>query len=99
MKALVFVYGDVHGVGFRSYAARLAMELGLKGLVKNEFNSSVKLFLDGDGKAIEKFVNLVKQRKKQGFFGMHVEKVEVFCEGEKSFQPAWKQYSCFEIDF
>ncbi len=99
MKVLAFVYGDVHGVNFRSYSRWLAGQLGLNGLVRNEVDGSVKLFLDGEEKKISEFIETVKKRKRTGFFGMHVEKVEVFHEGEKGFQPSWKQYSGFEIDF
>lgn len=99
MKALVLVYGDVHGVGFRSYCQRLAQELGLKGLCRNEPNSCVRGFLDGEKTAIEKFVDTVKKIRSSGFFGPHVDKVLMFKEGENGFQPAWHAYSGFEIDY
>ncbi len=98
MKALVLVYGDVHGVGFRSYAKRLAQQLNLAGLVRNE-PQGVKVFLDGDKTAIEKFIVTVQNIKSSGFFGPHVEKVEVHNEGEKRFQPAWRSYEGFEVDY
>ncbi len=99
MKALVVVYGDVQGVGFRSYAARLARELNLAGLAKNEHGGAVRVFLDGGDKNIEKFIETVKTRRRDGFFGMHVEEVKMFKEGENGFEPAWRKYVGFEIDF
>ncbi|MFH1246857.1 MAG: acylphosphatase [Candidatus Micrarchaeota archaeon] len=99
MKAFVKVYGDVHGVGFRSYTARLAKELTLNGLVKNEVDGSVVVFLDGKKEKIEKFVEIVKSVKCTGFFGPQVDKISVFFEGEKSFKPAWKIYNGFEVDY
>mgnify|MGYP001572891517 CR=1 FL=1 len=98
MKALVLVFGDVHGVGFRAYCKRLAQQLGLNGLCRNE-PGSVKVFLDGAEKSVEKFVETVKNIKQSGFFGPQVENVEVFREGEKGFEPEWRSYVWFEIDF
>lgn len=99
MKALVFVRGNVQGVNFRSYSVRLANELGLQGLVKNEVDGSVKLFLEGGEKAINEFLEGIKQRKSTSFFGMHVERVVAHKEGEKGFQPAWRAYAGFEVDY
>ncbi len=99
MQALVLIYGDVHGVGFRSYAKRLAQELNLTGLCRNEVDGSVKVFLDGEKIAIEKFVETVNEVKQSGFFGAHVDKVEISWEGEKNFQPAWRSYEGFEVDY
>ena len=99
MKVLLFVRGDVHGVGFRSYAKHLAQQLNLAGLCRNEIDGSVKVFLDGEKVAVEKFVETVKKVKSSGFFGTHVDKVELHWENEKGFQPAWRSYNAFEIDF
>ncbi len=99
MKALVFVYGNVQGVNFRSYSVRLANELGLHGLVKNEVDGGVKLFIEGGEDAVNEFVELVKQRRSTSFFGMNVERVVVHKEGERGFKPAWRRYSGFEVDY
>ena len=99
MKVYVIVRGDVQGVGFRSYAVRLANQLNLSGLVKNDAGGTVTLFLDGEEKNIEKFIQTAQTRKREGFFGMHVEKMDVFRQGERGFKPAWRSYSGFEVDF
>ena len=99
MKVLLFVKGDVHGVGFRSYCERLAQQLNLKGLCRNEADGGVKVFLEGGEKEIGEFIETVKSVKQSGFFGTHVDKVELHWENEKGFQPAWRSYNAFEIDF
>ena len=98
MKALVLVYGDVHGVGFRSYCQGLAKQSGLAGLCCNEAGG-VRVFLDGDKNVIEKFLQIVREIKPQGFFGANVEKVEVHFEGEAGFKPAWRSYEGFQVDY
>ncbi|MDP3741917.1 MAG: acylphosphatase, partial [Candidatus Micrarchaeota archaeon] len=59
----------------------------------------VKVFLDGDKAAIEKFLETVKSVKPSGFFGPNVERVEIYWEGEKNFEPAWRSYEGFEVDY
>ena len=98
MKAFLIVKGEVQGVGFRAYAARLAQQFSLAGLAKNEYDGSVRLFLDGDEKNVDIFIKTIKARKQSGFFGMRVDDVKVFLEGESGFEPAWRKYVGFEID-
>ncbi len=97
MKVFSVVVGEVQGVGFRAYVARLAQELNLAGLAKNEYGGSVQIFLDGSEKNIDKFFEIIKATK-QGRFGIRVEQVKVFREDEKGFQPPWRKYIGFEID-
>ena len=48
------VTGHVHGVGYRESLVRVASELGVKGWVMNEFDGSVKAFLQGeDARVVE----------------------------------------------
>ena len=48
-----FVYhGRVQGVGFRYTAKRLALSLGLTGWVKNEYNGTVSMEVQGEEAAI-----------------------------------------------
>ncbi len=99
MKVFVIVSGEVQGVSFRSFARKLAQEFNLRGLVRNALDGTVELFLDGEQNAIDKFIQMVKQRKSNGFFAMNVKEVRVFQEGENYFKPAWREYTNFEIDF
>ncbi|MFH0713977.1 MAG: acylphosphatase [Candidatus Micrarchaeota archaeon] len=94
MKVFVIVHGGVQGVGFRGYCRRLANQLKINGLVKNASDGTVLLFLEGKSDAIEEIITLLKN-----CVWATVEKVEVFREGEKGFQPAWRNYCGFEIDY
>ncbi|HEY4497069.1 MAG TPA: acylphosphatase, partial [Candidatus Paceibacterota bacterium] len=51
------IYGNVQGVFFRQSAKIKADELGIKGFVKNEPDGSVYIEADGDGEAVERFID------------------------------------------
>ncbi len=54
-KHIVF-HGRVQGVGFRITATRLALNLGLKGWVKNEYNGTVIMEIQGSEMLINKLL-------------------------------------------
>ena len=57
MKHLsIRIYGSVQGVFFRYSAKSQAEKLGIKGLVRNESDGSVYIEAEGDGAALEKFL-------------------------------------------
>jgi len=63
VKARVNVSGIVQGVGFRPFVYRLALELGLKGYVRNLGDAGVEIVVEGEQSSIERFVKLLKERK------------------------------------
>ncbi|MCX8192188.1 MAG: acylphosphatase [Nitrososphaeria archaeon] len=57
MKAyLLRFYGRVQRVGFRRYIQETAQDLKLSGYIRNERDGSVTVFIQGDEKTIDKFV-------------------------------------------
>ncbi|MFI5144291.1 MAG: acylphosphatase [Ignavibacteria bacterium] len=56
----ITVSGNVQGVGFRYFIARIAYELDLKGYVKNLFNGDVEIFAEGRKEFLE---DLAKKAK------------------------------------
>jgi len=54
---IVKVYGRVQGVGFRFYTQKKALELNLKGFVRNLTNGSVYIEAEGDAKDIDEFID------------------------------------------
>ena len=51
-KRIIF-HGDVQGVGFRYRARYLAESLGLKGWVKNQYDGTVLMEVQGSSTAID----------------------------------------------
>ncbi|MFO0699882.1 MAG: acylphosphatase [Nitrospira sp.] len=53
VRARIVVYGRVQGVGFRAFAARVAVDLGLVGGVRNLPDGRVELDVEGTGTAVD----------------------------------------------
>jgi acylphosphatase len=56
----IVVQGLVQGVGFRYFAYRHAMRLGLSGWVRNLYNDDVELEVEGDRSLIEELIKELK---------------------------------------
>ena len=66
------VHGNVQGVGYRVWARREAIELGLVGWVRNERDGTVTAWIAGGDAAVSTMV----ERLRQGPSGASVSKVE-----------------------
>lgn len=53
----ITVYGRVQGVGFRFYTQRRAVELGIKGFVKNMPDGSVYIEGEGETSSLDEFLS------------------------------------------
>ncbi|MCR4590064.1 MAG: acylphosphatase [Lachnospiraceae bacterium] len=56
-------YGRVQGVGFRYSAHYLAETLRLTGWVRNEYDGSVTVEIQGDRTSIDQWFSLISQRR------------------------------------
>lgn len=56
----IIVKGLVQGVGFRYYVERQAVQLGLRGYVRNLYNGDVEIETEGDRSLVEEFIKEVK---------------------------------------
>ncbi|NVM28692.1 MAG: carbamoyltransferase HypF [Candidatus Helarchaeota archaeon] len=61
MKGVLHVTGIVQGVGFRPFIYRLAKRYGLNGFVLNMGNFGVKIEVEGEEQAIEKFIESIRR--------------------------------------
>jgi len=69
----ISVFGIVQGVGFRYFTRSHARKLNINGFVENMPDGSVQIVAEGDKKAIEDFIEIVKK----GPYGARVDRVEV----------------------
>jgi acylphosphatase len=67
------IHGRVQGVWFRAWAEQTATELGLVGWVRNRADGSVEAHVQGDGEAVERFIELAHE----GSRNARVDRVEV----------------------
>src|SRR3989344_3916609 len=71
MKRLHLVFkGRVQGVGFRFTAERIALELGVKGWVRNLPNGDVEILAEGKEKALADTLERIKTSE----IGRHITK-------------------------
>jgi acylphosphatase len=57
----LLLYGDVQGVGFRVFARRAALPLGLAGYVRNRPDGSVEVEAEGPAPAVAAFRATIQQ--------------------------------------
>ncbi len=97
-RASLRIRGDVQMAGFRTYIKTVADLLNLNGFAENEEDGNVKVVCEGEGEAIERLINSVKQNSpsfvrieevkavyedyKGGFSGFERRGVDVLGEGE-----------------
>ncbi|MCX7940378.1 MAG: acylphosphatase, partial [Endomicrobia bacterium] len=56
---IVEVFGKVQSVGFRPFVYNLSRQFGINGFIRNK-TSSVEIFIQGEDKIIEKFLDTLK---------------------------------------
>lgn len=56
----IFIYGRVHGVGFRFFTLEKAKEIGLKGWVQNNYDGSVEIMIQGEEEKLDLFVSEIE---------------------------------------
>ena len=54
----ISIYGDVHNIGFRTWAKDLAVKLGLSGWVRKASDGSIEIFIQGGKDPINNFLSL-----------------------------------------
>ena len=58
----IFFYGRVQGVGFSYYAVQKANQLGLTGWVKNLYDGSVEMEVEGQEELIDQLIIFLQNR-------------------------------------
>jgi acylphosphatase len=79
MRRRVVVHGYVQGVFFRDTTRRLALELGVRGWVRNTREGTVEAVFEGASEDVERLVAFAHR----GPHGAAVDGVEVFEEDEE----------------
>ncbi len=88
VRAHIIFSGTVQGVGFRFTVQRYALNLGLKGWVKNLPDGSVEILIEGPKEVIDGLCQNVEDD-----FEGYVQDREI------QFMPAEKQFTHFQITY
>lgn len=60
-RARVTVCGRVQGVGFRGFAQRHALALDLRGWVRNRYDGTVELVVEGERHKVLRYIALLRE--------------------------------------
>jgi len=77
-QARIFIFGSVHGVGFRQFIKDNGQKCGLTGWVRNLPDGKVEAVFNGPKEKIEEMIALCRK----GPFLAEVENVEIVWEEE-----------------
>ncbi len=61
MRVRIIVKGRVQGVGYRFFTRRTALELGVKGYVRNLPDGTVEVVAEGEPEVLEKFIEKLRE--------------------------------------
>jgi acylphosphatase len=61
-RAVIWVHGRVHGVGFRWWTRARALELGLVGHARNAPDGRVEVFAQGPRERVEELIGLLEEK-------------------------------------
>ena len=79
----IYFYGRVQGVGFRYYAVQKAGQLGLAGWVRNRYDGSVEMEVEGAETDIDQMILFLRNRTYIWIEDMRVKSMPL--EGEYGF--------------
>lgn len=83
----IIFYGSVQGVGFRYYSVNKARQLGLTGWVRNLYDGTVEMEVQGEEQAIDELIMFLDRQRY-----IRIEKMDV-----KS-QTLQDEYGFYEQD-
>jgi acylphosphatase len=86
-----YVLGEVQGVGFRFFAEREAVRLGIAGYVKNLFDGRVEVYAIGNTAQLESLKNQLQR-------GPRMAKVDQVTEADAEVLPAYSSGFTIERD-
>lgn len=86
-RRMVF-YGQVQGVGFRYRAVSAAEAYGCTGWVRNDWNGTVTMEIQGPAEAIDRVVLAIERGRFIRISNMECEQIPTDSD-ERSFREAW----------
>lgn len=91
LEVELLVLGDVQGVGYRQYVAKIGRRLRLEGFVKNLNDGTVRIHCKGDEKDISEFKKQINKKKPEAAPLIDVEDIK-----ERKLDPGTIKQTIFE---
>ncbi len=88
-RVRVSVFGRVQGVGFRSFAQECASICEITGWVRNEWDGSVSLEVQGDEEEITRFLAIVRLGTRYAHVDRLTKEEVPVLETERGFHIRW----------
>ena len=74
--------------------------MGVKGLIRNLEDGSVEIFAEAEEKVLDEFLKAIDIKgRPEDMLSLHVDRIEVYREGEPGYRGPWRSYDVFEIDY
>jgi len=100
IRATIRVFGNVQAVGYRALVKMIARRMGVKGLIRNLEDGSVEVFAEAEEKVLDEFLKAIDVKgRPEDLLSLHVDRIEVYREGEPGYRGPWRSYGVFEIDY
>ena len=100
IRATIRVFGNVQAVGYRALVKMIARRMGVKGLIRNLEDGSVEVFAEAEEKVLDEFLKAIDIKgRPEDLLSLHVDRIEVYREGEPGYRGPWRSYGVFEIDY
>jgi len=100
IRATIRVFGNVQAVGYRALVKTIARRMGVKGLIRNLEDGSVEVFAEAEEKVLDEFLKAIDIKgRPEDLLSLHVDRIEVYKEGEPGYRGPWRSYGVFEIDY
>ena len=100
IRATIRVFGNVQAVGYRALVKMIARRIGVKGLIRNLEDGSVEIFAEAEEKVLDEFLKAIDIKgRPEDLLSLHVDRIEVYREGEPGYRGPWRSYGVFERDY
>lgn len=83
----ILFYGRVQGVGFRYYSVHRAQQLGLTGWVRNLYDGSVEMEVQGEPEHLEELIQYLQNQRFIRIDSLEEERREL--KEETDFREVW----------
>ncbi len=101
VRVRMVIEGNVQGVGYRALVKQVARRMKIKGKVKNLEDGTVEVYCEADKATVDAFAEKIniKAKDPEDVFGLNVENIKLYREGQEGYIPPPMGLGIFDIDY